>query len=629
MIQKTNKIMEKVINSIIIAFVIALFTPSQASAHYGTYNYSWYGKYNYSWCWPTYKKTTWHKGHKGSWDKGSKGSKGSWDKGSKGSKGSWDCDYTYTGSVCGHVFKDVNKNSYYDKWKDTGLKGIKIKLTDSNSKVYYATTDKWGYYSAKNIKTGSVKVEIVKSSLPSGAKHVYGTDPTWIKVYKNCEAWAGRDGYTFGPKERPKGSICGHVFEDTNDNGKWDKWSDKALGNIKIEVTAENGAKLYGKTDKWGWYSVKNVPVGTASVKVITSTLPDPDNFELVVGTDPTPVTVEANDEAWEEHNGYIFTDPVGSIHGSVFYDKNRNGQKDAGEKAPAGISIKITDADGNNLTTQTDANGEYIKEGLAEGQATVEIVVTTLPKNTRLTVGINPSPVTVIADQNIDAGDDGYTSIPKERPKGSICGHVFEDTNENGKWDKGSDKELTNIKIEITAENGAKLYGTTDKWGWYSVKNVPVGIASVKVITSTLPDPDNFELVVGTDPTEVIVEANDKAWEEHNGYIFPNPVGSIKFFIFDDVNNNGKFDSEDKGIPNVSVTIVDVENNTHNLESDDIGKIMIDLPLGTLKVSVDDNDTDLINNNYVRTIGINVVTAENTEGVTAIQNHGFVIVHP
>jgi len=113
------------------------------------------------------------------------------------------------------------------------------------------------------------------------------------------------------------------------------------------------------------------------------------------------------------------------------------------------------------------------------------------------------------------------YTKIIFTDSVGSIYGHIFEDTNYNGKWDKQSDNGLSNIKIEVTTEKGTKLYATTDKWGWYTVKKVPTGIASVKVVTSTLPNQHNFKLVIGSDPTDVTVKANNETWEEHNGYIF------------------------------------------------------------------------------------------------------------
>ena len=181
----------------------------------------------------------------------------------------------------------------------------------------------------------------------------------------------------------------------------------------------------------------------------------------------------------------------------------------------PFPFSSLKTDASGNQLTAQTNANGEYTKEGLVEGQATVEIDVTTLPANATLTVGTNPSPVTVIANQNEDAGVDGYTLPPE--------------------------------------------------------------------------------------------------------------VGSIKFFIFYDVNENGTYDNEDTGIPNVSVTIVDSENNTQNVESNAMGMVLVDLlPLGTVNVTVDDNDTDL--SGYIRTSGTSTVTAENLANETLMDNHGFIL---
>jgi len=169
----------------------------------------------------------------------------------------YNCVY-YTGSVIGHVFEDKNKDDDYNRWSDLGLKNIKIKLTDQYGKTYYTTTNEWGYYKFCNVRIGSAKVEIVKDSLPEGAYQVYGTDPSWVNVYANCQAWAGRDGYAIDNEDL--GSICGHVFEDVNKNNKWNKNKDKGLGGVKIKVTAENGDVLYATTDEDGWYTCRECP---------------------------------------------------------------------------------------------------------------------------------------------------------------------------------------------------------------------------------------------------------------------------------------------------------------------------------------------------------------------------------
>ena len=216
----------------------------------------------------------------------------------------------------------------------------------------------------------------------------------------------------------------------------------------------------------------------------------------------------------------------------------------------------------------------------------------------------------------------NGFIFNEEGEDLGSICGHVFEDVNKNNKWNKNKDKGLGGVKIKVTAENGDVLYATTDEDGWYTVENVPAGNASVKIVRSTLPDPDNAELVVGSDPTPVMVEPDEEAWEEHNGYIFDKNEGPVTVFVYEDHDANGAYDSNntmDKPIPNHSVVITDSEGVEHHFQTDSNGYVNALLPLGSVTISIDDVEGhDLIEGD-----GENPTTIENTTDEEHI-NYGF-----
>jgi len=266
----------------------------------------------------------------------------------------------------------------------------------------------------------------------------------------------------------------------------------------------------------------------------------------------------------------------------------------------------------------------------------------------------------------------DGYSrkggqlcTVPQDT---QVYGVVYEDVNENGLKDSNETGQA-GIQVKIcytksgnagghgshnhgskkhgskkhgSKKHGSKKHGsnnhggaqpieacvvlTTDAQGNYSTNEVPEGSATVTVIEPTLPA--GAELTAGENPNTITVEAHQNNDAREDGYTLPPEVGSIKFFIFEDVNENGAYDNEDKGIPNVSVTIVDSENNTHNVESNAMGMVLVDLlPLGTVNVTVDDNDTDL--SGYIRTSGTSTVTAENLANETLMDNHGFVKISP
>ena len=67
---------------------------------------------------------------------------------------------------------------------------------------------------------------------------------------------------------------------------------------------------------------------------------------------------------------GYTFGElPPASLSGSVFEDLNNDGIRDAAEPGIAGVDVTLTGTDdlGNavSITVQTDANGEYVFDGL------------------------------------------------------------------------------------------------------------------------------------------------------------------------------------------------------------------------------------------------------------------------
>jgi len=263
----------------------------------------------------------------------------------------------YTGSVYGQVLEDTNKNSRYDCWTDKGLCGVKIKLTDCNGKVSYATTNQSGYYTVKNIRTGSAKVEVVQSSLPAGVRRVYGTEPTWVTVYRGCKAWAGRDGYVVIPKAT---SVCGTVYEDTNGNGIKDS-NEHGQANIQVKI-------CYTKTISHGSHHHGSHHHGC--------------------------------NISWRCHiNGFHVAHWIGFGHWC-------NGCSSHGSHGGGSQTSKVC------VTLKTDNQGKYCTTKVPAGQATVTVIESTLPAGAKLTAGKNPNTITVKAHKDNAAGTDGYQNI-------------------------------------------------------------------------------------------------------------------------------------------------------------------------------------------------------------------------
>ena len=104
---------------------------------------------------------------------------------------------------------------------------------------------------------------------------------------------------------------------------------------------------------------------------------------------------------------------PTGHLCGSVYQDLNKNGLKDSDENGSADIVISITDSNSTVKNILTDAIGGYCAYNVVLGTVTVEVNASTLPTDMILTAGENPNSVTIIKNQNIDAGVDGYSFTP------------------------------------------------------------------------------------------------------------------------------------------------------------------------------------------------------------------------
>jgi hypothetical protein len=130
--------------------------------------------------------------------------------------------------------------------------------------------------------------------------------------------------------------------------------------------------------------------------------------------------TGEASNGEVEDYKVAIQAAPVGSIGNEVFFDKNGNGVRDAGEGF-AGVTVRLDrDNDGTtDATTTTDANGVYSFGGLAAGTYKVTVDTSTLPGGVAYANTVDPnggadsmSVVNLGVGENNTAQDFGYRAF-------------------------------------------------------------------------------------------------------------------------------------------------------------------------------------------------------------------------
>ena len=144
------------------------------------------------------------------------------------------------------------------------------------------------------------------------------------------------------------------------------------------------------------------------------------------------------------------------AIRGVIFEDANGNGTQDAGEGAPTGATVVITDSRGVMQQMTPDASGVYTAPLIA-GVATVDVRT---PSQYIQIAGVNPETITVGVAS--DVGSDGYLA------PSIIVGTVYDDKNFNGAYDAG-ESGLPGVTLTTGATNT-----TTDAAGVYTFTLTP-----------------------------------------------------------------------------------------------------------------------------------------------------------
>jgi len=317
-------------------------------------------------------------------------------------------------------------------------------------------------------------------------------------------------------------------------------------------------------------------------------------------------------------------TDTTGKVCGLVFEDTNGNGIQDDDEPEYAGAKVTITDSEGNTFTVTTDAEGKYCQDGVAEGDATVEVDPSSLPANSDITTE-NPTTINVEAGKKNQAGKDGF-ELP-QTPTGSVCGTVYVDVNKNGLKDYG-EPGIADITVNITDSNGKVTSVETGADGKYCANGIAEGKAIVDVDENDPDMPADSEPTLNPDPSPVNVIANKHNDAGIDGYYNPNSgLGCLCTIVYIDKNRDGKYkyDDGDRGIKGVTVTLVDSKGTTHTLQTNASGVITAVLPLGEVTMSIDENDphipADMV---LLEGQGKNPVTFENTSRQNSPTHYGF-----
>ena len=144
----------------------------------------------------------------------------------------------------------------------------------------------------------------------------------------------------------------------------------------------------------------------------------------------------------------------------------------------------------------------------------------------------------------------------------GMVEGIVFNDINRNGMQEKGEEgiKDVT-----IRLEDGSMV--KTDEKGFYQFSRVEVGGHLVTLDVRRIPA--DYSIV---SPEKVKIEVKLRETVKVNFQLIAS--GRIEGKVINDANANGKFDPDEKGIPDILVLLQPGDNNTY---TDDDGKFIFE----------------------------------------------------
>ncbi len=487
-------------------------------------------------------------------------------------------------SISGTVYFDLNNNATKDGGETTGVAGVVMTVTgtdvNGNAVSRTATTDGSGNYNFPDLLPGTYALaQGTATNFNNTGSSVQGPNAVGVNFQNRTGGSTttasagstaggttlpavmtiaiGSNGSSQGNNFGVLGSvISGRVCLDegvgaNSNNGRCDA-GETGLNGITITLTglAGDGVTAVNRavtTDSAGVYSFANVPLPNATGYTLTQTQPTglldgkqtsgtltpiqggPADAGANAGTASTATNTDTI-------SGIRFTRATNAtgfdfgelrpafVRGFVYEDNNNNGQRDAGEAAIVGVSLRVTGTDvfgqAVNLTASTDAMGEYVftlPPSDATGYAVEQVAQPAGyfdGKEIRGQIGAGPpSALNVIANSSNAAGASGYstagiatgtTNAATDRITGivvgsnqtfqdnsfgelrfaQISGAVYLDQNGNVTRDIGETVGLPGIVLTLMGTdlsgNAVSATATTDASGNYSFTNLLPGTYSV-----------------------------------------------------------------------------------------------------------------------------------------------------
>jgi len=491
-------------------------------------------------------------------------------------------------SIGDFVWDDKNANGT-QSIGESGMDGVTVNLfNESGTKIATTTTDENGNYMFDDLFPGSYTVEVVQpDGFVNSPKYQgdTGTDSNIDAATSKSDivtVVSGEKNQTIDAGFYKMASIGDFVWFDINANGLQDA-DESGIAGVKVNLLSGSGTELSTTTtNAIGFYSFTGLIPGTYTVEILSPTGFDGvsakgqgmdtskdsnlnDNFKsdaITLISDESNITIDA---------GFY---KLASIGNFVWEDMNANGIQDTDEVGIAGVTVKLLDSNGDELKhTTTNSSGFYSFTGLLPATYSVELVKPDGYDN--LSPKLQGSDITKDSDFNSNLKSDAITLSSEENNMtidagfyklASLGDYVWNDANANGVQNTG-EKGIAGVTVKLLDSTDTPIAtSTTNSNGYYSFQGIVPGNYKLSFIK-----PTDYNLSVSKglggdatkdsdiDPVTLLTDEYTLVSGENNTTI---DAGFFKFatignFVWDDLNMNGIQNVGEKGIKNISVSLL------------------------------------------------------------------------
>ncbi|MFO7745784.1 MAG: SdrD B-like domain-containing protein [Psychroflexus sp.] len=500
-------------------------------------------------------------------------------------------DPDLVGTLTGHLYIDTNGNGNQDSG-EPDLSDVEVSITDVFGDTSSVVTNASGNWSIQ-VPAGDAVSDINQQdpNFPLGAVQTEGSDPTTTFVTVENTTFSEDDGF-FVQDPNLTGTLVGHLYFDDNGNGTQDV-GEPDMPDVDVEIIDVFGVVTLIETDVNGDWSIE-VPAGNTFSNIDQQDPDFPVGVVQTEGTDPSLTFVVANATTQSDNDGFFVQDPsiTEILSGHLYFDNNGNGQQDPDEPNMPNISVQVVDGEGISQNLTTDENGDWTTT-VAEGTviSTIDETDPDFPQGADQTQGDNPTTTQVTAGQEVPEELDGFFT---ENQTGTLSGILYLDENNNSTQDP-EEPGIANVEVEIEQSDGSILTLTTDENGqWFTP--VSIGTTTSTIIESDSNFPQGAVQTQGTNPTTIFIGSNASGFDA-DGFFVEETTGILTGRLYYDDNGNETQDSNEDGIPNVSILITDVDANEFEVETNSDGDWSIEVLAGETTSKIDTEDINFPTN--------------------------------